>query len=120
MPVTDVASLEAFGLAVKAWTAEMGGKLPIRYPRLVQSDDLAACRIYSVLAYADSDMNRVVMCRLFDEDPETIFLHEIGHLLGVPHVQGDALMDGATNGKILRAPTPAAIALAKLAHPAKE
>jgi len=61
----------------------------------------------------------VVFCRLWGADPETLMLHEIGHLLGVPHIQDDDLMDAIQHGAKRRAPTPAAIALAKLAHPVK-
>jgi hypothetical protein len=40
-------------------------------------------------------------------------MHEIGHLLGVPHIEGDALMNPSYAGKV-GAPTPDAVALAKL------
>jgi len=40
-------------------------------------------------------------------------LHEIGHLLGVPHIAGDPLMEPEF-GHTVDVPTPAAVALAKL------
>jgi hypothetical protein len=117
-PVTEAAVLQAFHAATKAWAKALGGKLPIRYPRLLRSQE-GDCLNPGVLAYAE-DPDKVVVCRLFSEDTETIMLHEVGHLLGVPHIQGDDLMDAAAHGATLRQPSPAAIALAKLAHPKKE
>jgi len=48
-----------------------------------------------------------------EDTTKAVFLHEIGHLLGVPHISGDALMDPMYHAEVEK-PTPAAIALAKL------
>jgi len=119
LPVTDPELIEAFRSAIKAWTESLGGKLPIRYPRLVkQQDDSGFCAM-PWLAYADMEMNRVVFCRLEDGDAETVMLHEVAHLLGVPHIIDDDLMNPMIHHQKLRTPSPAAIALARLAHPTK-
>lgn len=44
-----------------------------------------------------------------------VMMHEVGHLLGVPHIEGDALMNQWVSTTPLSAPTKAAVALAKLA-----
>jgi hypothetical protein len=45
-------------------------------------------------------------------DLPTVFMHEIGHILGVPHMDGDPLMDPVYRGK-LTAPSVDAVAVAK-------
>ncbi len=47
-----------------------------------------------------------------DVDRTTIMMHEIGHLLEVPHIQGDELMDAEYQGHPLDVPSKAAIAVA--------
>lgn len=111
-PVPDGDALVAFHAAVKSWTEALGGELPIKYPRLVQGDNYGSCNGIAI-AWAQMELNRVVLCRLYDNDPKTIFLHEVGHLLGVPHIQGDKLMDATTHGEVLKNPTPFAVAVAK-------
>ena len=46
-------------------------------------------------------------------DRTTIMMHEIGHLLGVPHIEGDPLMDKIYSGKALSKPTDFAVSIAK-------
>jgi hypothetical protein len=52
---------------------------------------------------------------LADKDRHTVLMHELGHLLGVPHIDWDPLMNTDHNWNV-DAPTPAAVALAKLAN----
>lgn len=113
-PVTDAATVEAFYAAVKAWKEALGGTLPISYPRLVQSDTAGFCAFQQAIAYAESSpQNRIVVCRFWNHDPETVFLHEVGHLLGVPHIEGDQLMNSAASDFVLRQPSRHAVAIAR-------
>jgi len=45
-------------------------------------------------------------------DRTSVMLHEVGHLLGVPHIEGDELMDAKYSGMVER-PSDAALAIAK-------
>lgn len=58
------------------------------------------------IIYIASDGNSV--------DRLTIMMHEIGHLIGVPHIEGDPLMDKAYHGETLTAPSASAVKLAPL------
>jgi hypothetical protein len=118
-PVPDGIVLEGFHQAVRKWRDEFGGKLPIRYPRIVRVDaERSEVCIAGSLAYAEPVNNRIVFCRLYNADPTTLMMH--AHLLGVPHIQDDALMNATQNGAKLDKPTRAAVALAKLAYPDKD
>lgn len=46
-------------------------------------------------------------------DRTSVMLHEVAHILGVPHIEGDKLMDAKYSG-LVEEPTEAAVALAKL------
>jgi hypothetical protein len=49
-------------------------------------------------------------------DRTTVMMHEIGHLLGVPHITDDKLMEPiAEPNLVLEEPTEAAVALAFIA-----
>lgn len=115
--VTGGEALEAMDSALEDWRIALGGKLPIKRPRLVQSPD-GPCSNFNLLAFAEPELNRIVFCR----GPETgglhsVMLHEVGHLLGVPHIQDDPLMNSyRAEGHIVDKPTPFAIAIAKAAH----
>lgn len=49
---------------------------------------------------------------LSSPDRRTILMHEIGHALGVPHIEGDPLME-TIHDKNVSGPTPFAVAIAK-------
>jgi hypothetical protein len=55
---------------------------------------------------------------LYDHEGKTILMHEIGHLIGVPHIEGDKLMNSKYLGKVDKL-TPFAIALARAVPPKK-
>ncbi len=116
--VTDVDTLQAFHWAIKTWAAEFGGKLPIKYPRIMKAEDPSTGYCGSgLVAYADLENNRVVICQFYSHNPKTVMLHEVGHLLGIPHIDGDDLMKPTAGDKELDEPSPFAVAIAKAAHP---
>jgi hypothetical protein len=53
----------------------------------------------------------LIAFNLTTEDLKTVLMHEIGHILHVPHIEGDDLMNARYVKKVDR-PTPAAIAIA--------
>lgn len=48
-----------------------------------------------------------------DVDRTTVMMHEIGHLFGLTHIEGDPLMDEAYQGNSLTEPSTAAVAIVK-------
>lgn len=102
--------VKALNEAVAVWRKALPGK-NVAMPRLLKADH---CSSSSAVACADMKNYTIRIVRINQMwDLQTIMLHEMGHLLGVPHIEGDALMDAMFSGKV-DAPTPAAIALAKL------
>jgi hypothetical protein len=69
-------------------------------------------------ACAFPESNRIVIVDLSQGRASTVMMHEMGHLLGVPHIFGDSLMDPMYHGPVDK-PSPAAVALAKLAETEK-
>ena len=101
----------ALVFAVAAWRAELPGHT-IAFPQL----ELGRCDGSFPIACADRLHNRITVATATrNMDLTTILMHEIGHLLGVPHIIGDPLMDPTETGVKLARPTDAAVALAKLA-----
>lgn len=93
--------------AVAAWERSLGVKL--RTPKLVTG----YCSVAAV-ACAELGQNRITI-----QDgkralhPKGILLHEIGHLLGVPHIEGDPLMDPVDHGAMISEPSELAVVIAK-------
>ncbi len=98
--------------AVGAWAVALGK--PVRIPELVTGYPGVSCS-HSAIACVDTANYRIRLVNLKNEDTFTIFLHEIGHLLGVPHINGDPLMKAEYSGEMLKEPTEFAVALAKIA-----
>jgi hypothetical protein len=94
--------------ALSKWTAT-GVTVPEF--RLVAAD--GGCTPKAIACADESTKTIFVMEDGDHVDRTTIMMHEIGHLLGVPHIDGDLLMDKAYSGKALSAPTEFAIALAR-------
>lgn len=107
---------DAFRAAVEEWRIALGGTLPIKYPRLakVEGND---CSNTHLMAEAQMELNRVIFCDPNQGgDLKSLMMHEVGHLLGVPHIDQDDLMNAYENGAKVDKPTPFAIAIAKAAH----
>jgi len=114
-PDNDAEHLRALRSARLAWKAALPG-VAIPAPKLLIGgagacdieEDSIACARHTDKAIIEDDLHGKSY-----EDLRTIFMHEIAHLLGVPHIEGDRLMD-RTYSHPLPQPTPAAVALAKL------
>jgi hypothetical protein len=102
---------DAMQQAVAIWSDALGSK--VGAPRLFEG----YCHSDIALACADPERYIIIVAMGAPTeqhyDPTTVMLHEVAHLLGVPHIQGDELMDGNYQ-KRLEHPTAAAIALALL------
>lgn len=91
-------SLTMAGLdAISAWSAAL--QTPIDSPR-IQVGDCPATEDRDFVAVAcvadDDSINvspRILHPGMIHVDLRTILLHEVGHVLGVPHIPGDALME---------------------------
>lgn len=107
--VNDGPLYAEFTVAIAAWTKELG-EVPIPRPELrhVTKDK---CGPYAI-ACADVEHNVINWIMNPDGDDITVFMHEYAHLLGVPHIDGDALM-GPIHDQHLDKPTPLAVAVAK-------
>lgn len=96
----------AWGKALPEWNIHKPG---------ITIDRTARCNEERVIACVDIPTNTILVSR--DEDlwsRKTIMLHEVGHLLGVPHITHDNLMDPSYQGKV-DMPTEEAAALARIA-----
>lgn len=107
--------------AMQVWERALGVRLWIARPSL-QTGGRGSSGALDTIACALTIHDRPVIV-FEDREPldypgyRTILLREIGHLLGVPHIQDDALMNDSYGGKPLDRPTRAAVALAGLAIP---
>lgn len=93
--------------------------LPERQRRLIHleaTDDRCG---ESAIACADITIDAVYLKIRGHRDLKTVFMHEIAHLYGVPHIAGDPLMDSEFQGHDLKQPTDLAVLIAKyrLTHP---
>lgn len=106
--------------AMRAWERALGVRLWIPRPQL-RLGGYGACDVdASAIACAVTNKGIIVFPDIPDDrkgyDYRTILLHEIGHLLGVPHIEDDPLMNGTYTVKLDR-PSVAAVALAGLNIP---
>lgn len=98
-----------------AWTAgqKWGAELntpPLRFNLIA---DPSFCGSKDAIACASAESQTVWVSQVgADVDRTTIMMHEIGHLLGIPHIEDDPLMAPNYQG-LLDRPSPQAIAIAK-------
>lgn len=110
--VTDADMVHALALAQVAWEDALGH--PIHIPDLVTSS-VPVCPGSAdvIIACADQSAYQIVLVDLRGKNAKTVFMHEIGHLLGASHIEGDPLMKAANDGEVLERPTPWAVAMVK-------
>lgn len=98
----------ALDAAIAAWSAALGR--PVSRPIMRRG----ACFGFLALACANRSPGKIVIVDFKNYDPTTVLMHEVGHVIGVDHINGDALMSRTTwDFKPLKMPTPAAIAAAR-------
>lgn len=96
--------------AVKSWESAIG--IRIKTPTLYKREkDWAGCLL--AIACADVEHGEITVLDMGNHDPKEVLMHEVGHLLGVPHIDGDPLMSPVELDERLVTPSPAAVALAK-------
>lgn len=98
--------------AIEAWTEALG-EFPIPHPLLLRSGPGGCGSDPLILACVVNHSNVIVIVDLQGDDEQTVLLHEVGHLLGVPHIIGDPLMN-PNYSKTQVVPSPFAVALAKV------
>lgn len=100
---------QAASLASKRWEAT-----GITVPTINLVADENACGPKAIACASSSGRTIFVSKEREDVDRTTLMMHEIGHILGVPHIEGDPLMDAAYQGIPLDAPTATAVAIARV------
>lgn len=110
---------KALDYAVTSWRDAMPS-VEIKLPGLYQgtSNNCWEGSNARTIACADETNYRIIV-QDNQMDSETIdwpsiMMHEVGHLLGVPHIQGDALMNSGYTRKV-KSPTAFSVALATVA-----
>lgn len=97
--------------ALMAWRGELPKSVKLTRPRLLEGTPVT-CESHDAIACADlRNYQIVIAARKCDCDMDTILMHEVGHLLGVPHIEADPLMNPSYSGKLER-PSEQAVALA--------
>jgi hypothetical protein len=76
---------------------------------------IAGCTGLETIACADASKNEIYWgnAEVDKEDLPSVMMHEIGHILGVPHIAGDPLMDPIYRSKVDK-PSVDAVAIAKV------
>ncbi len=97
--------------AYQAWHRKLG-TMPIPIPKLY--DGTALHCGFSAIACTDPSRGEITIANKAESDLRTVLMHEIGHLLGVPHIEDDSLMNSSYQETVGQ-PTDFAVALAKTA-----
>ena len=108
IPVTAGPYAVALSEAVDAWSKALGHR--VKRPKMFRGE--LVCLSATAIACADLEKYQIYIS-LDTTDKRSVLMHEVGHLLGVPHISGDPLMD-PVHTTTVEAPTEAAVALAKL------
>lgn len=109
--------------AVGLWSKALGQKLRTPELRMVNSSWCTGVQSTNVLACVDSDGKSLIgipenasLEKYSKQEILSVMLHEEGHILGVPHIALDPLMNsGLEDGGGATFPTPYAVAVAKIA-----
>lgn len=107
----DKEILRAYADAAIAWQSALHRNIDV--PKLMQSMQACGGDASACFMSGDGDEPMIVLQDLRGADPKTILMHELGHSLGVPHIEGDALMNAQYVGE-LAGPTDEAVAIANL------
>lgn len=103
--------------ALAAWRGALPASFIVSKPGLYRGSNYYCDSDRITLACADLKDYQIVISGsanvLADYDMDTILMHEIAHLLGVPHIEADALMNESYMQK-LTAPSDQAVTLALL------
>ncbi len=101
----------AFKQAIGSWEKSVGA---LGFQPHLFIGDISSCFDPRSIACAHTDGSNDII--LIEEssgvDLKTVFMHEIGHLLGVPHIEGDDLMNPSYEKK-QKEPSRDAVVLAK-------
>jgi matrixin len=95
--------------AASEWSRILGR--PVKVPSLVRGNCGGIFGVFAVACVSPEHYSVTLQDAHFD-DLYTVYLHEIGHLLGVEHIPGDALMDSEYSVH-LKSPTKASIDAAR-------
>lgn len=114
-PGTGVSFKEASAAlneATAAWRTALGENIqkPILSPGYCEDEGAIACATIN-----GNEIFFNARLRMRDgkrSDLKTVFMHEVGHLLGIHHIESDPLMDASYQGKLDR-PSVVAVAVAK-------
>jgi len=116
MPITDAKARFELASAIGAWEAALHRH--IDEPRFLSGDAIRDCTRSDAVACEHFNEYTIYATKTAFQggyDLRTVLMHEIGHLLGVPHIEGDALMNTDYTAKVEK-PTIFAIALARTAR----
>ena len=113
----NVSHIQAAVYAKVQWEKALGHQIPMPY--LEDGGEGSCSESVSAVACIDH-FGRIIFDHadtpLSVDGLRAVYMHEIGHLLGVHHIDGDVLMGASLAMRPPKAPTPAAVALAKLAE----
>jgi hypothetical protein len=110
-PISDKVLNEALDSAVSEWSEALGRE--VKRPALNMANGDCGAEYAGVIACADKRGYAIKVTAIYYADPRTVMMHELGHLLGVPHIEGDKLMNAVYGGAVDH-PTKFAVAIARV------